>query len=71
MLSPICCFVVLVGLDLGPLPVPTVLTAQAVIDANIIPPLLRILTDGEFKTRKEAAWAVSNGTSGGTDAQIK
>lgn len=44
---------------------------QAVLDANIIPPLLRILVSSDFKTRKEAAWAISNATSGGSDEQIK
>ncbi len=44
---------------------------QAVLDANLIPPLLKILEDGDFKTRKEAAWAISNATSGGSDTQIK
>ena len=38
---------------------------QAVIDANIIPPLINILQHGDFKTRKEACWAISNATSGG------
>lgn len=41
------------------------------LDANIIPPVLKILAEGEFKTRKEAAWAISNATSGGSDEQIK
>jgi importin subunit alpha-6/7 len=36
-----------------------------VIDANIIPPLINILQNGEFKTKKEACWAISNATSGG------
>ncbi|TRM60263.1 armadillo-type protein [Schizophyllum amplum] len=38
---------------------------QAVIDANIIPPLINILSNADFKTRKEACWAISNATSGG------
>lgn len=37
---------------------------QAVIEANLIPPLISILTRGEFKTKKEACWAISNATSG-------
>ena len=44
---------------------------QAVIDANIIPPLLALLSNAEFEVKKEAAWAISNITSGGTDNQIK
>jgi hypothetical protein len=42
-----------------------------VIDANIIPSLINILKHGDHKTRKEAAWAVTNATSGGTAQQIK
>jgi importin subunit alpha-1 len=38
---------------------------QAVIDANIIPPLIHLLSNGDLKTRKEACWAISNATSGG------
>ncbi|KAJ3819886.1 armadillo-type protein [Lentinula raphanica] len=38
---------------------------QNVIDANIIPPLINILQNVDFKTRKEACWAISNSTSGG------
>ena len=44
---------------------------QSVIDANIIPMLVEILSKAEFKTRKEAAWAITNATSGGTAEQIK
>jgi len=44
---------------------------QAVIDANIIPPLVALLASAEFDIKKEAAWAVSNATSGGTPEQIK
>lgn len=44
---------------------------QAVIDANIIPPLVSLLASAEFDIKKEAAWAISNATSGGTNEQIK
>lgn len=44
---------------------------QAVIDANIIPPLVSLLATAEFDIKKEAAWAISNATSGGTPEQIK
>jgi len=44
---------------------------QAVIDNNIIPPLVQLLTHAEFDIRKEAAWAISNATSGGNANQIK
>ena len=40
-------------------------------DANIFPVLIDILRSAEFKTRKEAAWAITNATSGGTPAQIR
>lgn len=44
---------------------------QNVIDANIFPVLIEILQKAEFRTRKEAAWAITNATSGGTPSQIK
>ncbi len=44
---------------------------QAIIDANIIPPLVALLATAEFDIKKEAAWAISNATSGGTHEQIK
>ena len=44
---------------------------QAVIENNIIPPLIQLLTNAEFDIRKEAAWAISNATSGGNPQQIK
>ncbi|CAM0957669.1 unnamed protein product [Alopecurus aequalis] len=44
---------------------------QAVINANIIGPLVHLLQGAEFDIKKEAAWAISNATSGGTHDQIK
>lgn len=44
---------------------------QAVIEANIITPLVHLLQNAEFDIRKEAAWAISNATSGGSHDQIK
>lgn len=44
---------------------------QAVIEANIIAPLVNLLQNAEFDIRKEAAWAISNATSGGSHEQIK
>lgn len=44
---------------------------QAVIDANIFPVLIEILQKAEFRTRKEAAWAITNATSGGTPEQMR
>lgn len=41
------------------------------IEANIIPPLINLLMNAEFDIRKEAAWAISNATSGGLPEQIK
>jgi len=36
-----------------------------------IPPLIDLLTNAEFDIKKEAAWAISNATSGGSAEQIK
>lgn len=47
------------------------LNVQAVIDACIISPLVVLLQNAEFEIKKEAAWAISNATSGGTHDQIK
>lgn len=44
---------------------------QAVIDAGLFEPLVQLLQNAEFDIKKEAAWAVSNATSGGTHDQIK
>lgn len=43
---------------------------QALINANIFPQLMVIMQTAEFKTRKEAAWAITNATSSGTHEQI-
>jgi hypothetical protein len=43
---------------------------QAVIDANLIKPLISVLESGEYKAQKEAVWAVSNITVGGTSEQV-
>lgn len=40
------------------------------IENNLIPPLIQLLANAEFDIRKEAAWAISNATSGGSDEQI-
>jgi hypothetical protein len=44
---------------------------QAVIEANLIGPLVHLLQNAEFDIKKESAWAISNATSGGTHEQIK
>ncbi|KAG2058367.1 ARM repeat-containing protein [Suillus hirtellus] len=36
---------------------------QAVTDVNIIPPLINILSNANFKMQKEACWAISNAMS--------
>ena len=45
--------------------------AGQVMEANLIQPLAHLLASAEFDIRKEAAWAISNATSGGTQEQIK
>ncbi|KAL3843551.1 hypothetical protein ACJIZ3_000954 [Penstemon smallii] len=47
------------------------LLEQAVIQANIILPLVQLLQHAEFEIKKEAAWAISNATSGGSQEQIR
>ncbi|CAF1561146.1 unnamed protein product, partial [Rotaria sordida] len=44
---------------------------RAVIDANIFPSLINIVKHGDYKTRKDTAWVVTNVTSGSTSQQIK
>jgi Armadillo/beta-catenin-like repeat len=44
---------------------------QAVINTGIVHPLAVLLHTAEFDIKKEAAWAISNATSGGTSEQIK
>lgn len=44
---------------------------QAVVEANIILPLVHLLQHAEFDIKKEAAWAISNATSGGSHDQIR
>lgn len=41
------------------------------INAGIIGPLVHLLQTAEFDIKKEAAWAMSNATSGGSPDQIK
>lgn len=44
---------------------------ECVKDANIIPSLVDILRNAEFDIKKEAAWAISNATCGGSEDQIR
>ncbi|KAL8526330.1 hypothetical protein ACS0TY_015519 [Phlomoides rotata] len=46
------------------------LQTQAVIEADLISPLISQLQTVEFDIKKEAAWAISNATSGGSNEQI-
>jgi importin subunit alpha-6/7 len=41
-----------------------------VIDANIVQVLVQLMTAAEHEVRKEAVWAISNATSGGSPDQI-
>lgn len=41
------------------------------IATGVINPLVQLLLTAEFDIKKEAAWAISNATSGGTHDQIK
>ncbi len=43
---------------------------QAVIDAGLIPMIIHHLNKGEFQTKKEAAWAISNLTISGRKEQV-
>ena len=44
---------------------------QTLLDSGILPILLDIMNTAEFKTRKEAVWAVCNAISGGTPEQVR
>ncbi|KAG4932118.1 Importin subunit alpha-1 [Glycine soja] len=44
---------------------------QTVIEAGLVAPLVNLLQNAEFDIKKEAAWAISNATSGGIHEQIK
>ncbi|KAH1083771.1 hypothetical protein J1N35_023532 [Gossypium stocksii] len=44
---------------------------QAIIEANIIAPLVHLLQNAEFDIKKQALKAISNATSGGTHNQIR
>ncbi|KAK2437704.1 importin subunit alpha-2 [Trifolium repens] len=44
---------------------------EAVIEAGLIAPLVSLLQNAEFEIKKEAAWAITNATSGGIHEQIK
>jgi importin subunit alpha-6/7 len=44
---------------------------KAVIDADLIGPLILQLSEADFDIKKEAAWAIANATSSGTADQVK
>ena len=44
---------------------------QAVIEANIILPLVHLLATAEFDIKKEAAWSISNAIEGGSPEQSR
>ena len=43
---------------------------QAVIDCGLVPLVISVLANGEFRSQKEAVWVINNLTSGGTCEQI-
>lgn len=47
------------------------LLKQAVIEANLILPLIQLLRHPDLNVKKEAAWAISNATTGGHPEQIQ
>ncbi|PWA96912.1 Armadillo [Artemisia annua] len=47
------------------------LSSLSVIEAGLFAPLVNLLQNSEFDIKKEAAWAISNATSGGSNEQIK
>jgi len=49
----------------------TVDQIQKVIDEDLFRFVLDQLNSGEYDTRKEAAWAIANATSSGSDVQVK
>ena len=44
---------------------------QAVIEANVVSPLVHLLATAEVDIKKEAAWSISNATEGGSPEQIR
>uniref|UniRef100_A0A0M3HSC2 IBB domain-containing protein n=1 Tax=Ascaris lumbricoides TaxID=6252 RepID=A0A0M3HSC2_ASCLU len=43
---------------------------QAVLDARLLPTIFTALRDGDFRSKFEASWAVSNLAHGGSSAQV-
>lgn len=50
---------------------PNFIQIQAVILEGIFPIILEVLSKGEHRTRKEAAWALSNAACGGNNEQLR
>ena len=43
---------------------------QAVIDAGLVPIILHIMDQGDYKSQKEAVWVITNLTSGSSLKQV-
>lgn len=43
---------------------------KAVIDADLIPVILKIMDQGDYKSQKEAVWVITNLTSGSNIEQV-
>ena len=41
-----------------------------IVDSNLLADLIKVLEIGDFKAKKEATWAITNLTSGGSAAQV-
>ena len=48
----------------------TKLQVQAVIDANLIPQVIHLLSKGDLATRREAAWCINNLSLSGKREQV-
>ncbi|RHY38807.1 hypothetical protein DYB30_008297, partial [Aphanomyces astaci] len=44
---------------------------QAIVDAHIVPPMVELLTTGQFNMQKEAAWVILHATSCGSRVQTQ
>jgi importin subunit alpha-1 len=43
---------------------------KSVIDAGVVPALVSLLATGDFDVKREACWAISNATTGGSHSQV-
>ena len=44
---------------------------SAVLQSGCVEPIVQLLKSGELEIKREAAWAISNATSGGEQSQIQ